>query len=179
MARGYYTRTVLAAWNWRGEAHARLDVRQRRREAGNKGYRGQGNHNLASGTSTATAATRSSTAQCAIDDDGKGLYTTGLGHGDAMHLSDLDPERPGLEVFAIQERFDDAGAHFRRRAHGEILWKKPSVKAGEDGEGPGRGLALDIDPRHRGLRVLGRGADIRRPLQREGRKDFRAAAALL
>ncbi len=35
----------------------------------------------------------------AIDDNGRGLHATGLGHGDAMHLSDLDPDRPGLEVF--------------------------------------------------------------------------------
>ena len=34
-----------------------------------------------------------------VDDNGKGLYTTGLRHGDALHVSDLDPERPGLEVF--------------------------------------------------------------------------------
>ncbi len=33
-----------------------------------------------------------------VDDDGKGLYTTGLGHGDALHVSDLDPFRKGLEV---------------------------------------------------------------------------------
>jgi rhamnogalacturonan endolyase len=95
-----------------------------------------------------------------IDDDGRGLYSTGLGHGDALHLSDLDPERPGLEVFDIQERFGDAGAHFRDARTGKILWQKPSVQAGEDGEGPGRGLCLDIDPRHRGFECWVRGADI-------------------
>ena len=31
-----------------------------------------------------------------IDDNGKGLYSTGLGHGDALHVSDLDPARPGF-----------------------------------------------------------------------------------
>jgi hypothetical protein len=45
-----------------------------------------------------------------IPHDGKGLYSTGWGDGDALHVSDLDPDRPGLEVFNIQERFDDAGA---------------------------------------------------------------------
>ncbi len=35
MCRGYYTRTVLAAWNWRdGRTHSRLDFRQRRRHTG-------------------------------------------------------------------------------------------------------------------------------------------------
>jgi rhamnogalacturonan endolyase len=77
-----------------------------------------------------------------------------------LHLSDLDPTRPGLEVFDIQERFDDAGAHLRDAKTGEILWKKPSIKAGADGEGPGRGLALDIDPRHSGFECWVKGAGI-------------------
>ncbi|HEX6731542.1 MAG TPA: hypothetical protein VF074_16065 [Pyrinomonadaceae bacterium] len=92
--------------------------------------------------------------------NGKGLYSTGLGHGDALHVSDLDPDRPGLEVFDIQERFDDAGANFRDARTGEVLWKKASIKAGADGEGPGRGLALDIDPRHRGYESWVRGAGL-------------------
>ena len=57
----------------------------------------------ASATWTATARTRSCTAPCAIDDDGTGLYTTGFGHGDALHMSDMDPDRPGLEVFQPHE----------------------------------------------------------------------------
>ena len=96
-----------------------------------------------------------------VDDNGKGLYSTGLGHGDALHVSDLDPSRPGLEIFDIQERFDDAGAHFRDAKTGENLWKKASIKAGEDGEGPGRGLSLDIDPRHKGFESWVFGAGIR------------------
>ncbi|HYC30537.1 MAG TPA: hypothetical protein VEB42_16995, partial [Chitinophagaceae bacterium] len=68
--------------------------------------------------------------------------------------------RPGLEVFDIQERFDDAGAHFRDARTGENLWKKASIKAGEDGEGPGRGLALDIDPRYAGFECWVFGAGI-------------------
>ena len=43
---------------------------------------------------------------------------------------------------------------------GEIIWKKPSIRAGADGEGPGRGLALDIDPRHSGFECWVRGAGI-------------------
>jgi rhamnogalacturonan endolyase len=83
----------------------------------------------------------------AVDDDGKGLYSTGIGHGDAMHVSDLDPDRPGLEVFSIQEPFGDAGAHLFDARTGEVLWKKASVTRQTNAkvEGPGRGLALDID----------------------------------
>ena len=49
---------------------------------------------------------------CVINDNGKGPYSTGLGHGNAMHFSDPDPDNPGLEVFNIQERFGDVGANF-------------------------------------------------------------------
>jgi rhamnogalacturonan endolyase len=159
MCRGYYTRSVLAAWNWREGKLTRMWTFDSAVE-GNKGYGGQGNHNLSVGDVDGDGRDEVVYGACVIDDNGKGLYTTGLGHGDALHLSDLDPARPGLEVFDIQERFDDAGAHFRDAKTGEILWKKPSVKAGADGEGPGRGLALDIDPRHPGFECWVKGAGI-------------------
>lgn len=161
MSRGYYTRTVLTAWNWREGKLTRVwTFDSEDGTPGNKAFSGQGNHNLSVGDVDDDGRDEIVYGACVIDDDGKGLYSTGLGHGDALHLSDLDPERPGLEVFDIQERFDDAGAHFRDARTGKILWKKPSVKAGEDGEGPGRGLCLDIDPRHTGFECWVRGADI-------------------
>jgi autotransporter-associated beta strand protein len=46
-----------------------------------------------------------------IDDNGKGLSTTGYGHGDAQHCSDLDPYRWGQEIFACNE--DAQGANYR------------------------------------------------------------------
>jgi rhamnogalacturonan endolyase len=159
MCRGYYTRSVLAAWNWRGGKLTRVWTFDSADE-GNKGYAGQGNHNLSVGDVDGDGRDEIVYGACVIDDNGKGFYTTGLGHGDALHLSDLDPARPGLEVFDIQERFDDAGAHFRDAKTGEILWKKSSVKAGADGEGPGRGLALDIDPRYQGFECWVKGAGI-------------------
>jgi rhamnogalacturonan endolyase len=169
MARGYYTRTVLAAWNWRGGKLSKVWTFDSD-ATGNKGYAGQGNHNLSVGDVDGDGRDEIIYGQCAIDDDGKGLYTTGLGHGDAMHLSDLDPTRPGLEVFSIQERFDDAGAHMVDAQTGAILWKKPSIKAGDDGEGPGRALALDIDPRHAGYEAWVRGAEITGLFNAKGEK---------
>ena len=161
MARGYYTRTVLTAWNWRQGKLTRVwTFDSEDGTPGNKAFSGQGNHNLSVGDVDADGRDEIVYGAMVIDDNGKGLYSTGLGHGDALHLSDLDPARPGLEVFDIQERFDDAGAHFRDARTGQILWKKPSVKAGEDGEGPGRGLCLDIDPRRGGFECWVRGADI-------------------
>lgn len=165
MCRGYYTRTVLAAWDWRdGKLTHRWTFDSDDGTPGNKEYAGQGNHNLSVADVDGDGKDEIVYGGMTLDDNGKGLYTTMLGHGDAMHLSDLDPDRPGLEVFRIQERFDDAGSHLYDARTGQILWKKPSVKAaesgGDKGEGPGRGLALDIDPRYRGFECWSAGAGI-------------------
>lgn len=160
MSRGYYTRTVITAWDLKnGKLEKRWTFDSD--APGNKKYAGQGNHNLTIADVDGDGKDEIVFGAMCIDDNGKGLYSTGLGHGDALHVSDLDPTIPGLEVFGIQERFDDAGASFRSAATGKIYWKKASVKAGEDGEGPGRGLALDIDPRYPGFECWVAGAGIK------------------
>lgn len=169
-SRGYYTRTVLAAWDFRDEKLTKRWVFDSSSSEENKKYAGQGNHNLSVGDVDNDGRDEIVFGALVIDDNGMGLYSTGLGHGDALHLSDLDPDRPGQEIFDIQERFGDAGAHFRDARTGEILWKKPSVRAGEDGEGPGRGLALNIDPRHSGFESWVRGAEIRGMFNAKGEK---------
>jgi rhamnogalacturonan endolyase len=160
MARGYYARSVLSAWNWRDGKLTHVWTFDSDSSEANRKFRGQGNHNLSVVDVDADGRDEIVYGAATIDDDGKGLYSTGLGHGDALHVSDLDPRRPGLEVFDIQERFDDAGANFRDARTGEVLWKKASIKAGEDGEGPGRGLALDIDPTQPGFESWVRGAGV-------------------
>lgn len=171
MTRGYYTRSVLAAWNWRGGKLAHLwTFDSDDGTPGNEKYRGQGNHNLTAADVDGDGKDEIVFGAATIDDNGTGLYSTTLGHGDALHVSDLDPERPGLEVFDIQERFDDAGANFRDAKTGEVIWKKPSIKAGGDGEGPGRGLSLDIDPRHKGFESWVRGAEVRGLFNAKGEK---------
>lgn len=160
MCRGYYTRTVLAAWDLKDGKLVQRWIFDSDANRTNRPYRGQGNHNLSVTDVDGDGKDEIVYGQMTIDDNGKGLYTTGLGHGDAMHVSDLDPNRPGLEVFSIQERFDDAGANFRDARTGEVIWKKASVSAGEDGEGPGRGLALDVDPRYPGFECWVAGAGI-------------------
>ena len=159
MCRGYYTRSVLAAFDYKNKKLVSRWVFDSNDE-GNKAYAGQGNHNLTVTDVDGDGKDEIVYGQMTVDDNGKGLYTTGIGHADAMHVSDLDPSIPGLEVFSIQERFGDAGANFRNAATGEVIWKKASVKAGDDGEGPGRGLALDIDPRYDGYECWVAGAGI-------------------
>jgi rhamnogalacturonan endolyase len=161
MTRGYYTRSVLTAWNWRNGKLDKLWTFDSDEPGGaNRQYRGQGNHNLTVADVDQDGKDEIVFGAMTIDDDGKGLYSTGLGHGDALHVSDLDPSRPGLEVFDIQEKFGDAGANFRDARTGEVIWKIASVKAGPDGEGPGRGLSIDIDPRYEGSECWVAGAGI-------------------
>lgn len=126
MTRGYYTRSVLTAWDWRkGKLSMRwsFDSDDPAKPA-NRAYRGQGNHNLTVADVDGDGKDEIVFGAMTIDDNGLGLYSTGLGHGDALHVSDLNPSRPGLEVFDIQERFDDAGANFRDAKTGEVIWKK-------------------------------------------------------
>jgi len=161
MSRGYYTRTVLSAYNFKNKKLEKVWTFDSDEPGdANRKFRGQGNHNLSVADVDGDGKDEIVFGAMTIDDNGKGLYSTGFGHGDALHVSDLDPTRPGLEVFDIQERFDDAGAHMTDAKTGEVLWKKASIKAGEDGEGPGRALALDVDPRYAGFECWVAGAGI-------------------
>lgn len=145
MCRGYYTRAVLAAWNWRDGALTPVwTFDSDDGTPGHRAYRGQGNHNLAVGDVDGDGRDDIVYGACCIGADGKGRYTTGLGHGDALHLSDLDPDRPGLEVFAIHERpRHDHGLELHDAGTGKLVW---SVRVGD----VARGMSLDLDPRHRG-----------------------------
>jgi hypothetical protein len=71
-----------------------------------------------------------------IDHDGQGLYSTGLRHGDALHMSDLDPDRPGLEVWMADEQSSENGgirSHFQDATDGTILWEDKG--SGDNGRG--------------------------------------------
>ena len=144
MARGYYTRTVLVAYDWRnGKLTHRWTFDSN--QPGNETYVGQGNHNLSVGDVDADGRDEIVYGAMAVDDDGTGLHNTLLGHGDAMHLGDLDPTRPGLEVFQVHENASAAyGIEFRDADSGESLW---GVFTGRD---TGRGTTGDIDPAHPG-----------------------------
>ena len=169
-SRGYYTRSVITAWDFRKGKLTNRWVFDSDSSEANRKFRGQGNHQMSVADVDNDGRDEIIFGAMVLDDDGKGLYSTGLGHGDALHVSDLDPDRPGLEIYDIQERFDDAGASFRDGRTGEILWKRPSIKAGDDGEGPGRGLALNIDPRHRGFESWAFGAGLSGLFDAKGKK---------
>jgi rhamnogalacturonan endolyase len=158
MARGYYTRTCLAAYDVRGGKLVKRWLFDS--DAGpesNRAYRGQGDHSLSVADVDNDGRDEIVYGAAVIDDDGTGLYSTGWGHGDALHVSDFNYDNPGLEVMTIQERFDKQGISLRDAATGRAIFTVPSVKAdesgGDKGEGPGRGVAFNIDPRFPGSEV--------------------------
>ena len=121
MCRGYYTRTVLAAFDWDGK-----ELKQRwvfdSNNPGCKDYAGQGNHNLRVGDVDGDGCDEIIYGSCAIDHNGKGLYTTKMGHGDAIHLTHFDPSRKGLQVWDCHENKRD-GSTYRDAATGEVLFQ--------------------------------------------------------
>ncbi|MCI4140164.1 rhamnogalacturonan lyase, partial [Bacillus vallismortis] len=68
-------------------------------QPGHEAYEGQGNHILSVADVDGDVKDEIIYGAMAVDHDGTGLYTTGIGHGDAMHVGDLDPSRKGHEVF--------------------------------------------------------------------------------
>ncbi|MEX2316159.1 MAG: rhamnogalacturonan lyase [Pirellulales bacterium] len=158
MCRGYYTRAVLAAWNWRDRKLTNVwTFDSDDGTPGSRAYRGQGNHSIAVGDVDGDGRDEIIYGSAVIDDNGKGMYATGFGHGDAMHFTDIDPDRPGLEVFKGNgDTQNAAGIQLRDARTGEQLFGRASTGR----EGVGRACALDIDPRHRGLEMWGKGAGV-------------------
>ena len=155
MCRGYYTRTTLVAWDWRGGRLTQrwfFDSDKFGTPDRTNPYRGQGNHNLSVADVDGDGKDEIIYGAMCVDDNGKPLYSTRLGHGDTIHVSDMDPSRPGLEVFDIHENARHPyGMEFRDAKTGEMIWGKP----GGTNRAPdvGRGVAFDIDPRHPGYEM--------------------------
>lgn len=148
IGRGIYTRIVMqtydvvnkklkARWNWDSNNYPAA-------------WAGQGYHNYVIADLDGDGKDEINYGSMAIDDDGKGLYTSGLGHGDAQHVSDLDPYRKGMEVFACNET--NPGTNMRDAKTGKILFRliRPSDV--------GRAGAGNISDQFKGAEIWGGGA---------------------
>ncbi len=139
-SRGYYTRTCLTAYYVNGEG--KLDVYWAfdTNEAGSE-YEAQGNHGLSVNDVDNDGKDEIIYGSLTVDHDGTVKYSTGLGHGDAMHVSDWVEWNDGLEIMDVHEH-DDAAYHveIHDAETGEIIM---GYWTGKD---TGRGVAADIDP---------------------------------
>lgn len=151
--RGYYTgpegplggRTVMAAYNLvdgKIQKIWRFDTK----ELDNQ-YIGQGNHSMSLADVDYDGCDEIIYGSLVVDNDGKAMYSTGLGHGDAQHVTDILPSRPGLEVFSCHEDTTVAYSYELRDARtGELL------SGGEQlGIDNGRACSGDIDPNYEGI----------------------------
>jgi len=143
--RGYYTRTVIAAWDWDGrKLRSRWTFDTLNTEWAS--YAGQGNHNLRIADVDGDGCDEITYGSMAVDNDGRGLYNTGMGHGDAIHLMAFDPTTDRLQVWDCHENRRD-GSDFRDAATGKVIFQIPSSSD------VGRAMAADIDPTNPGVEM--------------------------
>ncbi|GIE95661.1 rhamnogalacturonan lyase [Paractinoplanes rishiriensis] len=122
----------------------------------------QGDHSLSVADVDADGRQEIVYGSATLDDDGSLLYSSfatmpegsatpgqsaRLGHGDAMHVTDIDPDRPGLEIFTSHEggTYAPYGMAMRDARTGEVLFGTYS------GRDTGRAMVGDVLPEHRGI----------------------------
>lgn len=145
-ARGYYDRTCIGAWHledgkikedWTFDSHDYPNAEPK--------VSGQGYHNMVTADVDYDGRDEVIFGNLVLDDNGEPLYSTGLGHGDAIHAGDLIPSRPGLEVYTVQESTKaEYGFVMRDARTGELLY---GMNTATD---VGRAATADIDPRYEG-----------------------------
>ena len=152
MCRGYYDRTALTAWDFKDlQLVKRWAFDTQDDQTNLRQYEGQGSHGISVGDVDLDGKDEIMYGAMAFDDDGTPLYNTRFGHGDASHMSDLIPSRPGQEFYmphesagATVDGMTIPGVSVRDAATGEVIW---SIASTGD---IGRGLTADITAAHPG-----------------------------
>jgi len=152
--RGTYNTIKLIAYQFRDNRLRRLWAWND--SQGGRDYRGQGAHCIRAADIDDDGRDEVIIGSAAIDDDGKALWCTKLGHPDHVYVGDLDPDRPGLEIYyGIETRQKQNGMCMVDAATGKILWgfDKPTRHVHS------HGLCSDIDPAHPGWECYGADTD--------------------
>ena len=118
--RGYYTRLTLSAVDVRDKKLVKRWIFDTGFNSSAPGY-GCGNHNVMVADGDNDGKQEIYMGACAINDDGKLMWTTGQMHGDAMHLGDLDPDRAGQELFICHED-GNYGCSLVDASNGDIIF---------------------------------------------------------
>ena len=146
--RGYYSASYVVAYDFDGKT-----LKQRwyhKSEDPGKGLYEQGNHNIAVGDIDGDGYDEIVFGGATLNHDGTLRFSTQLGHGDAGHLGDLDPDHPGMEFWDVHEHTNAQYTEEMRGADGKVYWGTPQPNPGVDN---GRGMAADIDSEYRGYEV--------------------------
>jgi hypothetical protein len=134
--RGYYTRTVIVAWDWRnGQLTRRWTFDS---NVSGSTYAGRGNHQLSVADVDADGRHEIVFGSLAVDDNGQPMWVNG-NHGDALHVGDFVPSRSGLEVFKPTENGTNPVDLMIDARTGATIWSHPAC-----GCDNGRGVAGDV-----------------------------------
>lgn len=145
-ARGTYKLMVVDAWQLNGDKLQRVWRWDGDEE--NPIVRSQGSHNMVCGDVDGDGRDEIVLGSCVLDDNGTLLWSAGLGHPDKVYLTDIDPSRPGMEIFLALEPWHDNGygVCMLDARTGERIWG-----IGHKTYHVGDGMVADIDPAHPGL----------------------------
>jgi hypothetical protein len=142
VARGTYTVMKVVAYQFHAGKLQEVWAWDNREEARRPSWAGQGAHFMHCGDVDADGRDEVLLGSCLLDDDGKGLWSTGFGHPDRCFLGDIDPSRPGLEIFYhIEPAKKHSGLCLVDALTGKVLWGLQ-----ERTYHVGSGMAADIDP---------------------------------
>ena len=149
IGRGIYQRSVLEAWDYRdGQLSRRWHFdtsdetdSQNRDGKPNSAYAGQGNHSFNIADLDGDGRDDVMYGSMAVGSDGHGLWTSGLGHGDANHVGKFFADREGLQVFhCLEGGLTMVALH--DGATGNVIWQKDSDTKNDTG----RCMVADLDP---------------------------------
>lgn len=129
LGRGIYTREKMVALDVNPATHELTERWRWHCYTGGSPWFGQGYHNYAIADVDWDGRDEIVYGSMVIDDNGRGLSTTGLGHGDAQHCGDFDPYRHGQEQFACNE--SSPCMNFRNATTSEMYYRW--VGTGDDG----------------------------------------------
>ncbi len=144
--RGTYKLMVVDAWQLNGNELERAWRWDGDEE--NPIVRSMGSHSMVCGDVDGDGKDEILLGSCMLNNNGTLRWSTGLGHPDKIYLTDIDPLRPGMEVFLCLEPWHDngRGVCMVDAKTGKSIWN-----IGHKTYHVGDGMVADFDPLHKGL----------------------------